>query len=347
VDSQASETPVARVAGCGAVAVIIPAKNAQATIARSVASALAEPEAREVVLIDDGSTDATVAAAREAAAGSERFVVRSLPVSGGPAAARNLAMAMTNAPWICPLDADDFFQAGRLGRLLAYADGCDFVADDLLMVTEGAENQPGRRVIGDREPLPVVLDFTTFVEANISRLGMARREYGFLKPLMRREFLTQHALSYDEGLRLGEDVILYSAALGRRAVFKVVPPCGYVAVERVGSLSVRHTTQDLRALRDASSRLLDLPGLTSREQLAVSRHVRHLQAKVDLREVLETRRESGLASGVLAIAARAPSVPYMLTRMAEDKWDDLRARRTRRPAVARAPFSAIPTRSGR
>src|SRR5690348_10853574 len=113
---------------------MIPAKNAQATIGRAVASALAEPEAAEVVLIDDGSTDATVMAAREAAAGSDRFIVRSLPVSGGPAAARNLAMAMTDAPWICPLDADDFFQPGRLGRLLAYADGCDFVADDLLMV---------------------------------------------------------------------------------------------------------------------------------------------------------------------------------------------------------------------
>ncbi|HKT53041.1 MAG TPA: glycosyltransferase family 2 protein, partial [Caulobacteraceae bacterium] len=326
---------------------MIPAKNAQATVGRAVASALAEPEAGQVVLIDDGSTDATVAVAREAAAGSERLVVRSLPVSGGPAAARNLAIAITDAPWICPLDADDFFQPGRLRRLLAQADGCDFVADDLLMVREGAESAPGRRVIGDREPLPITLDFSSFLEANVSRPGMARREYGFLKPLMRRAFLAQHALAYDESLRLGEDVILYSAALGHGALFKVVPPCGYVAVERAGSLSVRHTTQDLRALRDASARLLDLPGLTSREQLAVRRHVRHLQAKVDLREVLDARREGGLASGIRAIAARKDSVPYMFARMAEDKWDVLRSRRSRRLAIARTPLSAIPTRSGR
>lgn len=329
------------------VAVMIPAKNAQATIGRAVASALAEPEAVQVVLIDDGSTDGTVAAARAAAAGSDRFTVRSLPNSRGPAAARNLAIAMTDAPWICPLDADDFFHRGRLGRLLAQADGCDLVADDLLMVREGAEDGPERRVIGEREPLPLKLEFASFLEANISRPGMLRREYGFLKPLMRRSFLARHALAYDESLRLGEDVMLYSAALGRGAVFKVVPACGYVAVERAGSLSGRHTTQDLRALRDASARLLLLPGLTRREQAAVRRHVRHLQAKVDLREVLDVRRAHGLARGLMAIARRAPNAPYILARMAEDK----RAVRRARGAVGRpsapAAFNAIPTRSER
>lgn len=174
---------------------MIPAKDAQATIARAVASALAEPEADRVVVIDDGSTDATAEVARRAGEGGERLVVRSLPISFGPSAARNLAIAQTDAPWICPLDADDFFQPGRLGLLLDQAQGCDFVADDLLMVCEGCEAGPARRVIGAREPLPLMLGFTDFVEANISRPGRPRREYGFLKPLMRRAFLAQHGLA--------------------------------------------------------------------------------------------------------------------------------------------------------
>ena len=305
---------------------IIPAKNAQATIGRAVASALAEMEAEQVLVIDDGSSDATAEAAREAACGSERLFVRSLPGSVGPAAARNLAIALSAAPWICPLDADDFFQPGRLGRLLDQADGCDFVADDLLMVRQGAEAGPMRRVIGAREPLPITLGFSDFLEANVSRPGMPRREYGFLKPLMRRDFLADRGLAYNEGLRLGEDVILYSAALALGAVFKVVPPCGYVAVERADSLSGRHTTQDLRALRDASAGLRRLPGLSSREMLAVRRHVRHLQAKVDLREVLDARRAAGVAGGLLVLAARARSAPYIFARMAEDKLSARRAR---------------------
>lgn len=316
------------------VAVIIPAKNAQSTIGRAVASALAEPEAEQVMVIDDGSTDATAAAAREAAGGSARLVVRSLPASVGPAAARNLAIALTDAPWIGLLDADDFFQPGRLRRLLDQADGCDFVADDLLTVGQGAEAGPMRRVIGGREPLPITLGLTDFLEANISRPGLPRREYGFLKPLMRRDFLAQRGLAYNEALRLGEDVILYSAGLALGAVFKVVPPCGYVAVERPDSLSGRHTTQDLRALRDASAGLRGLPGLSPRERLAIRRHVRHLQAKVDLREVLDARRTGGVAGGLLVLAARARNAPYIFARMAEDK---LSARRARRAAADGAP----------
>lgn len=306
-------------------AVIIPAKNAQATIGRAVASALAEPEAEQVVVIDDGSTDATAEAARAAAGGSERLWVRSLKTSVGPAAARNLAIALSDSPWICPLDADDFFQPGRLSRLLDQAGGCDFVADDLLMVRQGAEAGPMRQVIGAREPLPITLGFSDFLEANVSRPGMPRREYGFLKPLMRRDFLADRGLAYNEGLRLGEDVILYSAALALGAVFKVVPPCGYVAVERADSLSGRHTTHDLRALRDASAGLRALPGLTPRELQAIRRHVRHLQAKVDLREVLDARRAAGMAGGLLVLVARARSAPYIFARMAEDKLNARRA----------------------
>lgn len=308
------------------VAVMIAAKDAAATIGRAVASAIAEPEACEVIVIDDGSRDGTAEAARQAGAGSPRLTVVSLPANVGPSAARNLAIAQTRSPWICPLDGDDFFRPGRLARLLDQAEGCDFVADDLLMVLEGREDEPARRVIGEREPLPLTLDFTTFVEANVSRPGMPRREYGFLKPLMRRAFLEAHGLAYDEGLRLGEDFVLYSATLGLGGVFRVVEPCGYVAVERAGSLSGRHTTHDLRALRDASAGLARLPGLDDRQRLAVRRHVRHLQQKVDLREVLDARREGGMARGLMAMGRRAGNLPYMLARMAEDKWSARQAR---------------------
>ena len=321
------------------VAVIIPAFNAEATIARAVKSALDEPATAQVIVIDDGSADATEARARACDDGTGRLVVHRLPVSGGPARARNLALAMTEAPWITPLDADDFMRAGRLGRLLDQAAGCDFIADDLLTVREGFESGPLKRMIGDSVPLPMTLSFCAFVDANISRPRQARREYGFLKPLIRRDFLKRNRLAYAD-LRLGEDFVLYAHALALGARFRVVAPCGYVAVQRDGSLSHSHSAEDLRRLLAACEDLGRQVNLLPREVIISRRHQRHLQAKIDLRDVLETRRKRGLGAAARMMMARANNAPYMLGQKLAARRPRHRWPKAHRPAIVGGPQPA-------
>lgn len=91
------------------VCIIIAAKNAADTITRAIASALAEPEAAEVIVIDDGSTDDTARTARAADDGSGRLNVIRFEENRGPAAARNHAIAISQSPLLGVLDADDFF----------------------------------------------------------------------------------------------------------------------------------------------------------------------------------------------------------------------------------------------
>lgn len=301
------------------VSVIIAAKNAGSTIGRAVSSALAEPEAAQVILIDDGSSDDTVARAREAAAGSARLVVWSMPVNVGPSAARNKALELATSTWVCPLDGDDYFQPGRLAKLLAASEGCDFVGDDILMVYSDREGEPPRRLIGDREPLPMTLTLAKFAEGNISRPGMPRRELGFLKPLIRRSFLERTGLRYDETVRLGEDYVFYATALSKGAVFKVLEPCGYVAVERSDSLSATHTTRDLQALLRACTSLANSTELREADRRAARRHLAQVRAKTRLREVLDARREGGLVHGLRAIAERAADAPYIVGQILADK----------------------------
>ena len=55
----------------------------------------------------------------------------------GPAAARNLALVHSAAPYFCVLDADDYLLPGRMARLLAGgADGWDMIADDMIILPQ-------------------------------------------------------------------------------------------------------------------------------------------------------------------------------------------------------------------
>ena len=96
------------------------------------------------------------------------------------------------------------------------------------------------------------IDLNAFVRANLSGGDSNRHEWGFLKPLIRRDFLTRHGLVYDETLRLGEDYDLYVRMLQAGARFRAIREVGYAARWRDDSLSSRHRTADLAALCRAS-----------------------------------------------------------------------------------------------
>jgi glycosyltransferase involved in cell wall biosynthesis len=115
-----------------AVAVVIPAFDAEAFLADAIESVLAQTSpAAEVLVVDDGSRDgtATVAGRYE-----NRGVQLVRQENRGAAVARNRGAALTQAPVLAFLDADDLWPADRLERLravLAAADALDGVIGDV------------------------------------------------------------------------------------------------------------------------------------------------------------------------------------------------------------------------
>ena len=295
------------------VDVIIAAWNRSDTIERAVLSALAEPEVRHVIVVDDGSSDDTAARAGQCGAKDGRVIVEQLPSNLGPAAARNVALKISTAPWVAVLDGDDFFLPGRIRRLLAKADGWDFVADELLQIHEdrvGNETTP-TPFLSDRHFEPWSLDLEQFVLGNVTRHGMSRKELGFLKPLIRRSFLDDHHLRYNETLRLGEDYALYARALALRGRFLVIPVEGYASVVRAASISARHDKRDLERLRDSDLELTISQSFTPRERRALKKHYSSVDCRVQWFAVVEAVKFRRYGQ-FMAAFCRSPKVSLFL-----------------------------------
>lgn len=291
------------------VCVIIPAFNAAATIGDAIRSALAEAEVAEIVVVDDASTDDTVATVWAAAAGDPRLRVIRFDRNRGPSAARNAALDVATSPWVAVLDSDDFVLPGRFARLMALSDA-DLAADNILFVSEDTGPDQLPPLAGPPPSGIIEVDLASFVRANLPGRDRARGEWGFLKPMMRRRVLDAHGLRYDEAMRLGEDYDLYVRLLQRGARFRVTRQVGYAARWRTGSLSARHRVADLQALAEAAGRLLDFPDLPQPARAALRAHYRDTRKRWLLRRFLAQRASQGRVRAVLGtLAAPGTLVP--------------------------------------
>ena len=262
--------------------VIIPAFNAADYIEAAILSATRqEVPGLEIIVVDDRSTDDTRERVRAIAEREPRVSMVELPRNGGPSAARNAGITAARGRWIALLDADDSFLPGRLATLIALGEevGADLVADNLLLVDEGDGGKMPMMAPGFL-PAPRPIDLPEFIARNISAPDAPRTNYGFLKPLMRRDFLARHAIRYDEQVRFAEDFALYVECLRAGARWWLHPEPMYRYLVRANSLTQVQTTGDLDRLRGRQRRLLaearaagdrDFAALIARHLRAVDR----------------------------------------------------------------------------
>jgi Glycosyl transferase family 2 len=238
--------------------VLIAAHNAAAFVREAVASALAQTLAEiEVIAVDDGSADGTWEALRDCARRDPRVVPLRQARQGGPAAARNAAIARARGRWLAVLDADDLFLPDRLERMVARAEevGADLLADDLLK-RDFATGAPLGRCFGEGAPShPGPLALVDLVRGDMPDLTETNRaKFGFLQPIIRRDFLLEHGLRYAEDVRAGEDFLLYFDCVARGARLHLLPEALYVYRLRAGSVSGSRTAA--LHLSEANRRML-------------------------------------------------------------------------------------------
>jgi len=101
------------------VSIIIPSYGQKQYLAEAIDSALAQTIHSEIIVIDDGSTDGSLAIAKE----YEPFGVKVISqVNKGLASARNTGIMNATGEYILPLDADDFLKENAVERLLEVAE---------------------------------------------------------------------------------------------------------------------------------------------------------------------------------------------------------------------------------
>lgn len=133
------------------ISVIVPAYNAQACLDKCIASILAQSFSDiELIVIDDGSKDATAAICDKWAAADSR--VRAVhKANGGVSQARNTGLDMANGELISFVDADDHILPEMYATMLQALDAC--TADTALCnftaeAPDGSLSPYGRHIPG-------------------------------------------------------------------------------------------------------------------------------------------------------------------------------------------------------
>lgn len=222
------------------VSVIVPAYQAQETLGAALSGALTQTYPRvEVVVCNDGSTDATDAIA--SAYGDLVRVVRQ--PNGGLPSARNAAIRAARGDLIALLDADDLWfpphvQAAvqMLGRI---PDGRGIVSCNSYYLTPYGTN-PRRTVFARGYPIPADEQRMRILEGNFVSI-----------PTLFPGALWDDLGGFDESMRSLEDYDFWARAIfaGWRVHFQMHPHAMY-------RRSARSLSQDLPTMQEYERRLL-------------------------------------------------------------------------------------------
>ena len=206
------------------VTVIIPAYNAEQFIERSVRSVLDQNyRSVELIVVDDGSKDATPAILAELAKADKRL--RPITVSnGGPAAARNYALEQMNAgtQYVMFMDADDVIEPGTIGYAVNAAEkGADMVVFGFTIRNiDGTENNYFEN------------------EQAITRAAMGRELAGLYKAnllnqvwakLFRADLIMENGIRFQD-YRWGEDRLFIYDCLEKLERLTVLPDFRYIYI---------------------------------------------------------------------------------------------------------------------
>lgn len=234
------------------VSVVVPCYNGEAFLERTLQSALEQTlPPREVIVVDDGSTDGSYDVARRF--GSLVKVVRQ--DNAGESRARNVGIDMATSEWIALLDADDVWESTKLERQAeACAGRADVVCCHTWFHNLRDDDQP------EAEPLPLHMQPPVYDLVNLLLNFVVLPS----SAVVRRDAHVR----FPEWTRAGEDA-LYFAELSRHGRFVFIDD-PLTLYRRHAQSQTASSTNIIRA-RESVLQWLDSASVGSRYERALVR----------------------------------------------------------------------------
>ncbi|MFF3191672.1 glycosyltransferase family 2 protein [Streptomyces misionensis] len=211
------------------VSVVVPVYNTGRYVDECAPSLLGQSlpaDEYEVIYVDDGSTDDTLARLEKIAANHPNVQVHSRPNSGWPGAPRNLGMRHARGEYIQFVDHDDTLGPEALERLYEHAKRND--ADVVL-------GKMSSTMVRPRRLFRHTVDSCT-IENDELMQSMSPHK------MFRRAFVEEHNLRFPEGPWILEDLLFVSAAYLKAKRISILAdyPCYYWMKRDDGGNNTQH-----------------------------------------------------------------------------------------------------------
>lgn len=192
------------------VSIVVPVYNAQDFLGRCLNSILTQQYRNfEVIIINDGSTDGSLAICKNYAKLDKRFKVISIE-NGGVSNARNIGVKHATGSYLTFIDSDDIVDGEYLSKMVTAAEKykTSLVISDLVMVDF---NNPKRKVIltgrSYSSKKPLVISKSVFMEKMMTLIiKTSLLESGCGKLMDLRKWKNNN-IELDRSLSLGEDFL--------------------------------------------------------------------------------------------------------------------------------------------
>ncbi|MFJ6832226.1 glycosyltransferase [Streptomyces sp. NPDC091209] len=258
------------------VSVVVIGYDDAAHVADAVHSALAQgPAVREVIAVDDCSTDGSAALLDALADGEPRLTVIHRPAnSGGCGSPRNDGIDAATAAYVMFLDSDDVLPPGAVDALLASAEEHDVQVAAGLCVRR--ELPSGREVPWERK----LYTRPALISRPSRRLRLAHDTLCVNK-LYRTDFLREHGIRFPEGRYPYEDFVFTARVLAAAPRMALIPDTVYIwhvrrSADRLSISLDRADISNWRARTEANQAAYEILLSAGEKQLARAVHAKFL-----------------------------------------------------------------------